>query len=117
MFLQLTRVIPKYIRVTFESIRSELMLSDEQLKATLLFKLHKRGNWGASHTAFDNLHKGFKDSDLGKHGTKRIETLAEELIRKNWIISKPTSYGLQVALNPRENEAILVFMRRFFPEV
>ena len=93
------------------------MLSDEQIKATLLFKLHKRGNWGASHTAFDNLHKGFKEADLGKHGTKRIESLAKELIREGWIIPKPTSYGLQVALNPKESKAIIAFMKRVFPEV
>ena len=93
------------------------MLSDNQIKATILFKLHKRGNWGASHTAFDNLHKGFREADLGKHGTRRIETIAKGLIRQGWIIPKPTSYGLQVALNPRENQAILAFMRRFFLEV
>ena len=109
--------MPKYIRVTFESIKSELMLTDDEIKATILFKLHKRGNWGASHTAFENLHKGFKDSDVGKHGIKRIETIAKDLIRQGWIIPKPTNYGLQVALNPRENQAIIAFMRRFFPEV
>jgi hypothetical protein len=93
------------------------MLSDDELKATILLKLHKRGNWGASHTAFDNLHKGFKESALGKHGVKRIEATGKDLIRQGWVIPKPTSYGLQVALNPRENYAIISFMKRFFPEV
>ena len=106
-----------YKNSTFESIKSELMLSDDAIKATILLKLQKRGNWGASHTAFDNLQKGFKEADLGKHGKRRIETIAKDLIRQGWIIPKPTSYGLQVALNPRENQAIIVFMRRFFPEV
>jgi hypothetical protein len=107
----------KYIRNTIESIKSELMLSDDQVKATILFKLHKRGNWGASHTAFDNLQKGFKEADLGKHGKKRIETISKDLIRQGWIIPKPTNYGLQVALNPKESQAIVEFMRQFFPEV
>ncbi len=93
------------------------MLSDDEIKATVLLKLHKRGNWGASHTALDNLHKGFKDSDLGKHGVKRIEAIIKDLIRQGWIIPKPTSYGLQVALNPRENQVIISFMKRFFSEV
>jgi len=93
------------------------MLSDDEIKATILFKLHKRGNWGASHTAFDNLKKGFKDTDLGKHGAKRIDKLARSLIRQGWIIPKPTSYGLQISLNPRQGEEITVYMRRFFPEV
>ncbi len=93
------------------------MLSDEQIKATILFKLHKRGNWGGSHTAFDNLKKGWKDEDLSKHGVKRVEKLAKELIRRGLIIPKPTHYGLQVSLNPKENEVIVAFMKRFFPEV
>jgi len=93
------------------------MLSDEEISATILFKLHKRGNWGASHTAFDNLKKGFRDTDLGKHGAKRIDKLARGMIRRGWIIPKPTSYGLQVSLNPRQSEEIIAFMRRLFPDV
>lgn len=93
------------------------MLSDDQIKATLLFKLHKRGNWGASHTAFDNLIKGWNQSDLGKRGLKQVEKLARELIRQGAIVPKPTSYGLQVSLNPRQSEEIMMFMRRFFPDV
>lgn len=93
------------------------MLSDEEIKATILFKLHKRGNWGASHTAFDNIKKGFKDTELGKHAVKRVDKLAKELIRQGLIIPKPTHYGLQVSLNPRQSETIITFMQRFFPEV
>lgn len=93
------------------------MLSDEQIKAIVLLKLHKRGNWGGSHTAFDNLKKGWKDTGLCKHGLKRVEKLAKELIRQGLIISKPTYYGLQVSLNQRQYEAIISFMRKFFPEV
>jgi hypothetical protein len=93
------------------------MLSDDAIKGIILFKLHKRGNWGASHTAFDNLQKGFKQEDLGKQGNKRIETNAKDLIRQGWIIPKPTSYGLQIALNPKESQAIIAFMKQFFPEV
>jgi len=93
------------------------MLSDDEIKATILFKLHKRGNWGGSHTAFDNLKKGFKDAELGKHGMKHLDKLANELIRQGLIIPKPTHYGLQASLNPRESMVIIEFMRRFFPEV
>lgn len=93
------------------------MLSDEKIKASVLLKLHRRGNWGASHTAFDNLQKGFKDTDLGKHGAKRIDSVARDLIRQGWIIPKPTTYGLQVSLNPRHSEEIMTYMRRFFSEV
>lgn len=93
------------------------MLSDDQIKASILFKLHKRGNWGASHTAFDNLKKGFSDSDLGKHAAKRVDKLAKELVRQGGIVTKPTHYGEQVSLNPRQHEAIMEFMKRFIPDV
>ncbi len=93
------------------------MLSNEEIKATILFKLHKRGNWGGSHTAFDNLKEGFKDEDMGKEGAKIVDKLAKELIRQGLIIIKPTHYGLQVSLNPREHYTIISFMKRFFPEV
>ena len=93
------------------------MLSDNQIKATILFKLYKRGNWGGSHTAFDNLKKGFKEGELGKEGLKKMEKMAKELIRQGLIIPKATHYGLQVSLNPRQNEIIIAIMKRFFPEV
>jgi hypothetical protein len=93
------------------------MLSDEQIKASVLFKLYKRGNWGGSHTAFENLKKGFKESELGKGGLKRVEKIARGLVRSGLIMQKPTSYGLQVSLNPRQNEAIITIMKRYFPEV
>jgi len=93
------------------------MLSDDQIEATILLKLHRQGNWRASHTAFDNLQKGFKDADLGKHGGKRVEGLARKLVRQGWVLSHPTSYGLQVSLNPRQSEEILAFVRRHFPDV
>jgi hypothetical protein len=92
------------------------MLSDDQIKATILLKLYKRGNWRGSHTAFENLKKGFKDNELGKNGLKRVEKMARELVRAR-LIPKPTSYGLQVSLNPRKNEAIIAIMKRYFPEV
>jgi len=93
------------------------MLSDDQIKALVLFKLHKRGNWGASHTAFDNLKKGFKDEDLGKHASKRVDKMAKELVRRGLIVTKPTHYGEQVSLNPRQHEAIIAFMKTHIPDI
>ena len=82
-----------------------------------MFKLHKRGNWGGSHTAFDNLKKGLKDEDFDKQGIKLVDTMAKELIRQGLIVPKPTRYGMQVSLNPGKGEEIITFMKRFFPEV
>jgi len=59
----------------------------------------------------------FQRGELGKERLKRVEKMVKELIRQGLIIPKPTHYGLQVSLNPRQNETIIVIMRRFFPEV
>lgn len=92
------------------------MITDEQIKAAILLKLYKRGNWGGSHTAFDNLKKGFKAKELGKGGLKRVNRMGRELIREGLLLAKPTHYGLQVSLNPRKNQAIRTTITRFFPE-
>ena len=93
------------------------MVTEAQIRATILFKLHKRGNWGASHTAFDNIKKGFNERDFGKHGTKIIDKIAKELVREGLIITKPTHYGRQISLNPRQSDRIVTIMKTYFPDV
>jgi len=93
------------------------MISDEEIVAAILLKLYKRGNWGGSHTSFDNLKKGFKQQELGKEGFKRIDKIGKDLIREGLMILKPTHYGLQVSLNPREHQRIILPIRKIFPEV
>jgi hypothetical protein len=93
------------------------MLTDVQIKATVLFKLHKRGNWGASHTAFENIKKGFNERDLGKHGARLVDKIAKELVREGLITAKPTHYGIQISLNPKQSEEIFSIMKIYFPEV
>lgn len=92
------------------------MIKDEQIKAAILLKLYKRGNWGGSHTAFGNLKKGFKEKELGKGGLKRVNHMGRELIRKGLLLAKPTRHGLQVSLNPRQSQAIRTTITRVFPE-
>jgi len=65
------------------------------LRAILLRKLRRRGNWGESHTAFDDLPKGFKKDLRGK-----VKYIAEDLIKEGLLLSHPTNYGTQVSLNP-----------------
>ncbi len=93
------------------------MLTDDQLRGIILFKLHKRGNWGASHTDFENIKKGFNERDLGKHGAKVVDRAARSLVREGLIITKPTHYGMQVSLNPRQGEKIISIMKEYFPDV
>lgn len=73
----------------------------QDLKAALLRKLLKQKYWGARHTNFNNLPKGFPS-----HVRKRVKSAAKELIKEGILISKPTSYGLEVSLNPRRRAEV-----------
>ena len=71
------------------------MISDEdKIKATILYNLRRKKIIGGVHTHYDTLKRGFP-SHLGKD----IEKIAKKLIKEGFIITKPTSYGLQVSLN------------------
>lgn len=91
------------------------MITDEQLEALLLHKLFMRKCWGGKHTSFDNLKKGIKVGELGKDGLKRVAAVGKGMIRNGLLLTKPTHYGLQVSLNPRQSEIILSKIRKFFP--
>jgi hypothetical protein len=93
------------------------MLSHDQIKATLMLKLHKRGSWGVGHAGLEGLKKGWKQSELGELGLERIGQITRELVRHGAIITKATSHGAQVSLDPRQSEEIIGFMRGFFPDV
>ena len=64
------------------------------IKARLLYHLRKKRVLGGVHTHFDTLKMGFP-----KHLSKEVEKAAKELIKEGWLVTKPTSYGLQVSLN------------------
>jgi len=90
------------------------MLSDEQIKTIVLHKLFMRRCWGGKHTSFDNLKKGIKVNELGKEGLKKVDKMVKELIHEGLIISKPTSYGLEVSLNPNFSKEIIERIRKVF---
>lgn len=85
-------------------------MEETKMEARLLYKLARQRKWGASHTSFDNLKKGFP-SHLGKE----VSGVAEELIRKNLILQKPTFYGLEVSLNPQRKDEIIRKIEVYFP--
>ncbi len=80
-------------------------MQEKEVEATILFKLYRQKRVGGVHTAFDNLQKGFP-----KHLRGTIKDLAKDLIRKGLIISKPTSYGLQVSLNKEKLIEVVNFI-------
>jgi len=90
--------------------------TDEEIMARLLHKLYRRGNWGESHTNFENLKKGFNQRDLGKKGQKRIDKIAEKMIVLGLLRSKSTRYGLEISLEYTRKHEIIEIMRNVFPE-
>ena len=64
------------------------------IAATILYNLRRKKTIGGKHTHFDTLKRGFPG-----HLGKDVSGIAKDLIKRGWIVSKPTSYGLQVALN------------------
>lgn len=69
-------------------------MENDAIVATVLYNLRRKNKMGGKHTPFDSLSKGFP-----KHLRGGVKDVARNLIKQGWIVSKPTSYGLQVALN------------------
>ena len=79
----------------------------DKVKATILYHLRRKRVIGGVHTHYDTLKNGFP-SHLGKE----VEKAARELIKQGLIITKPTSYGLQVSLNKDKLKEIEEFILR-----
>jgi len=60
----------------------------------IIWKLHRRGKYGGSHTPVENTIKGFR-KDLRGEASGAVDTL----IRKGILRSKPTRYGMEISLN------------------
>jgi len=71
------------------------------IKKIILRKLYRRRVIGGKHTAVEHLTKG-----LPRHAAGAAKEVVKELIKEGFIISKPTSYGLQVSLNPEKIDEI-----------
>jgi len=75
-------------------------MADWATKA-ILTKLLRHGYIGARHTSIDNIPKGFP-----KHRYGDVKKATKKLIKDGLILAKPTSYGIQVSLNPRRIQEI-----------
>jgi len=62
----------------------------------ILGKLYKLRYVGGRHTSEDNVIKGFP-----KHAKGDLKKALKALIKEGYVVPKPTSYGLEVSLNPR----------------
>ena len=61
----------------------------------ILYKLRRNFYIGGRHTSEDNAIKGFP-----KHKRGELKKAVKNLIKDGYLISKPTSYGLEISINP-----------------
>jgi len=83
-------------------------ITDEEIKANILFKLYWKKYWGGRHTAIESVKKG-----IPKHLAGKYIDIAKELIKEGLLISKPTAYGLQISLNPKQRDKIIEIAEKF----
>jgi hypothetical protein len=86
-------------------------VSDEEIKAHVLFKLHWKKYWGGRHTALESVKKG-----IPKHLGGKYINAAKELIKEGLLLGKPTAYGLQISLNPKQRDKIIGIAKKFARE-
>lgn len=80
---------------------------EDKIKATILYHLRRKDVIGGVHTHFDTLKRG-SPSHLGKD----VNKIAKELIKDGVLITKLTSYGLQVSLNKEKIKEIEEFIKK-----
>lgn len=90
--------------------------TDDEIMARIAYKLYRRGNWGESHTSFENLKKGFNQRNLGKKGFKRVDKIGEKMIKDGLLHSKFTGYGLEVSLEYTRKSELISLIRKIFPD-
>ena len=76
-----------------------------KIKTVILRKLVMHNIWGAKHTNYEFVQKG-----LPKEFRGFAKDVADDLIKSGILLSHPTSYGMQISLNPdkaKEIKAIL----------
>lgn len=80
----------------------------EDIKSHILWKLHVKRMWGAKHTAVESVAKGISSHLQGSY----LE-VTKELIKQGFVLTKPTSYGLQISLNPGKLDEIIRIVTEF----
>lgn len=76
-----------------------MKLTGMQIK--VIWRLHRRGKYGGSHTPIENAVKGFQKDRRGE-----VLDAFKDLVRSNIVMKKPTNYGMEVSLNQDQNAFI-----------
>jgi len=84
------------------------MWTNEEIKGKILHKLTRLGKFKHSHTPIDNLPKDFSGDLKG-----RVKDMTKELIKEEILLTKPTSYGLEISINLEQREKVLEYIKLF----
>ena len=84
------------------------MWTDDEIKGKILHKLVRFGKFEASHTAVENLQKGFPKEVVGL-----VKDMIVELKKENILFKKKTSYGEQISMNLDKKEQIMHYVEIF----
>ncbi|HLC74710.1 MAG TPA: hypothetical protein VJH88_02535 [Candidatus Nanoarchaeia archaeon] len=84
------------------------MWTDNEIKGKILHKLSRFGKFEASHTAIENLQKGFPKDIVG-----RVKEMIIGLKKENVLFVKHTSYGEHVSINLDKKKLIMNYITFF----
>jgi hypothetical protein len=88
---------------------SKQEISDEEIKADILYRLIRRHCWGAKYLPLDTFIN-WMSKQIRKNG-KRIKRCVEELIKDRYILFHKG--GRAISLNPTKSREILEYIKRF----
>ena len=79
----------------------------EDIQKFILRKMVRHRLWLHKHTSIHNLHKGLPDYLRSR---KEVRKAIDLLLKEGFLLSKPTSYGLEVSLDIRKKKEIETFI-------
>lgn len=84
------------------------MWTDDEIKGKVLHKLTRAGKFEHSHTAVENLQKGFQKDIIG-----RVKGMVRDLRKEGILLVKHTNYGEQVSISLDNKEKVMSYIEIF----
>lgn len=75
----------------------------KEIKWFIISKMARHRWWMHKHTSIHNLPKGLPDYLRSR---KEVRKAIDELLKDKFLLSKPTSYGLEVSLDIKKKKEI-----------
>lgn len=85
-----------------------MSLSDEEIKASILEFLVKKGRWGAHYHPLETMIR-WMGKKVRRNG-KRVKACLKQLVREGYLLSYKR--GQTISLNPSMSREIIEFIRK-----